>query len=996
MKQKRLAPILALALSFEMMVSPIVAHAQVSSAPGIAIGIMNIASGLVNNSQANYNPRLATDMGKLNQQIAELPDKYFNTRLMQMPGLAQYLALNNINPARLNCSTLATTMYEAQPESCYSGMSTSIAKSPLQQQSEMNSYRDAYLQVSKRYKNFTAESNVGGQLFGVGCMKDAMNVLNGFFKYRLDELDKLVKLVDGVQDEFMAKSRADLDAIEEAVAVLDGESEIADKVRSSKPDLFDFGKRFNNPACGSMFMGEALNDKGRAGGLNAINREIKNLLTDKQGKYSGESYAQSHAGVVEDISSVVDKISKQVELNFATQGNDPKAYGEFLKSIPSLVTSTSGVQDSIRLDMFANVQGKYTEQFAKLNAEKALIQSELPASATALSNMGSLNAATFEAEINSLEIGIKNSCLTNNMGDKNKLFSKIYDPTSSKHANKNASNFMKDKLNQILNNENTSIEKKLADIQALETQQGNRYAIRMENSYEVQDVDANGNLTTKVVGASSNPSPGAYIADLIKNCNAQFKANKLNNKLTGAAAIQRLRTLGQSFKTFAKTQAADVKQELRKKLIECSSPEIANNTVGGSCTPALFNTSSPGFCANAALSCSKNMQACSKQAEGYVKEIRDQKTARVANYKTKTAANKASVIDIFEKALSKYMQEGDMLRGMFGAGFSAPAGIKREIFPESERYLTSFASATGKQGSPDGKLLLEDPAKYKEMFKENIASLKKEVQKQQDQLLGGDSVDSGKEGLFASHIKNTEKNYKDVIKEADKSFAKCDSSLKNATAEMDRAAKKNDDDMFKRNMEMGEKRMEWCDKYSMAGDNPIGACSGSVKDTMDALKAAQTAEAKQAINKFSNFCRSYNNSNTATNGTSNIEFEDICIAAGSSEASPATLKGPLVAEIASLCRQAESQTCVEESTTVGNKTTTAKSAGCGIIEKNTKKVTNFYRQTVNLNTNPNPISLQEIDAGAVCGAPDNSNRSAPKDIEGILNEVAKQQRARAN
>src|SRR5690606_39309196 len=109
-------------------------------------------------------------------------------------------------------------------------------------------------------------------------------------------------------------------------------------------------KQFNNPACNSMFEGDQLTEMGVGGGLNNINRTIKNMLADKSGgKYSGSSYEMSHAAVVEDIKSVADKIAKQVELNFSSASGDPKSYSDFLKGMPGLVSSTTRVQSAITL-----------------------------------------------------------------------------------------------------------------------------------------------------------------------------------------------------------------------------------------------------------------------------------------------------------------------------------------------------------------------------------------------------------------------------------------------------------------------------------------------------------------------------------------------------------------------------------------------------------------------------------------------------------------------
>ena len=608
---------------------------------------------------------------------------------------------------------------------------------------------------------------------------------------------------------------------------------MADKVRSKNPDLFDFKKRFNNPACNSMYAGEALNVRGSTGGLNMINSELKKTLTAKNGKYSGESYSKSHAAVMEDINNLADKVSKQFELNYAVLSKDPTSYGKFLSELPDTVSSTHGTNRAITPDIFADVQSKFNESFMKLSEKKATIASELQAggidSTVATNLLGNTTSSNFENEVSTIERRLKNNCFEQTLSDVSldRMMDKIYDPSSSSFANKNASNFYKDKLNKILGDRDTSLERKMSQLKALENDTGGRYYLKMENSYEVQTVDGNGNLKSKVVKASDNRTPTVFFSDLINNCEAQFKSNKLNNKMSGAGAIQQLRNLNQEYKALAKSQAADMKKELRKKMIECENPEDANNTVPGSCTPERFNTSSPGFCAKAAFSCSKNMQACSEQADKFVKEIKAQKTARVNNYKALVQKNKKDIVKIFDSALTRYMKDAEIMRGVFGAGFTSPAGIQREV-PEGQRYLSEFQEATAK--SPDGRLMLEDPDKYVAMFKQNIDLLKQSVKKQQDQILGGDSVGAGKNpGLLADHIKKTKDNYKDVIKEADQVANQCINNHDNAI----RAAEAARQEQMKKQSELGEKRSEYCKRFNMAaGGNPNPACSGAVADMM--------------------------------------------------------------------------------------------------------------------------------------------------------------------
>ncbi len=906
MKHTSIATTLALTLSFELIVAPVLPHMNAFAqgtnsgatdtstiteanntkpparqqsgwtAENISGGIRQLsnlwttANGIMNPASAPPS-HMGADMQELGAQQMGQPDKFFNSqKLLQIPGLGNYLALNNINPAMLNCETLRTTLHEAKPEVCRLGVTQDSSNGPQNAQLEqMKMYHDQYFKINKKYSNFMADSNADGQAFGIGCMKNAMTILNGFFKYRIDELDKLTTNLEAMQNQFREASRADLDAIEETVAVLDGDSPIADKVRSKKPDLFDFGKRFNNPACNSMFAGDAINEKGRSEGLNKINQDLKKTLSEKSGKFSGESYSKSHTGILEDINGLADRVSKQMELNFGELSKNPNSYGKFLSELPELVSSPNGTNQALSPDLFSDVRTKFNETYIKLNEQKGTIQSELssagvsPDAATVL--LGNPASQNFENEVATIENKVKNKCFQGSFSA-DTVLSKIYDPTASGHANKFASNFLKDKLNDIINDDSSTLEKKLAQLQALEAQNGGRYYMKMENSYEVQEVDGQGNLTTKVVGASEVRTPSVFFSDIIKNCNSQFKANKLDNKMTGSGAIQKLKQLNQDFKNLAKDQALDIKRELRKKLIECSSPEEANNSTPGSCTPERFNTSAPGFCANAALSCSKNMQACSQQADTFVKEIKAQKTARVNNYKAMVQKNKQDVVKMFDSALSRYMKDAEMMRGMFGAGFSSPKGIKREV-PEGERYLNEFTQSTGK--SIDGKLLLEDPEKYTEMFKENISLLKDSVKKQQDQILGGESVGNNN-GVLADHIKKTEKNFREVASQSQSLADKCISQYDAAVKAANQQLAQKQQDYAKQQTELGQKQQEFCQRFNQAvGGHPGPACDGNIGDLVRSVG--------NQGNKFGAYCDGTQNSSGGSTSTSGVRANRICI-----------------------------------------------------------------------------------------------------------------------
>jgi len=459
MKQRKMAPILAITISVQLMVSPLaLAQEATTAAPpkkASKAAMLNTAAEAVgaglqitgeilrevhNARQGNsLSTQMAFDMQKLKDQQSPQPDKYFNLQKLSMvPGLTNYLAVNNINPQALNCQTLPTTLHEARPEVCRLGVMSDSGMAPQAQLSQMFTYYNEYFQVNKMYKNYTADSNSEGQSFGIGCMKNAMQILNGFFKHRIDELDKLTTNLEAMNNQFREASRADLDALEEAVAVLDGgESTLADKVRTKNPDLFDFAKRFNNPACLSILSDQKFNETGTSGGLNKIKKDLKDKLSQKVGKFSGESYSQSHASVVEDINGLANKVSKQFELNYGSIAKSPAAYGQFLGQIKNLVSSPNNINNALNPDLFSDVQAKFNENYIKLTETRNTIESELNSygPGNALNLLGNLNSSNFEAEVSTIENRIKNQCLTSSVGDIDYLLGKIYDPTASDHAN---------------------------------------------------------------------------------------------------------------------------------------------------------------------------------------------------------------------------------------------------------------------------------------------------------------------------------------------------------------------------------------------------------------------------------------------------------------------------------------------------------------------------------------------------------------------------------
>lgn len=859
MKRQKITQLLVTVLSFEMVFAPM-AHAIDSKnvAKGFEVGskvINQLMSGQNPLLGASPNMHLATDMAALQGQQTPQTDKHFNPqKLSRIPGLGEYLARNNINPQLLDCKTLPTTIHEAKNEVCRIGI-TADKGHPGQQLQEAFAYYNQYTQINKLYKNYTAISNVDGQLFGIGCMRNAMDILNGFFRQRLDELDALTTKMEAIQHQFAQASKADLDAIKESTAVLEGgNSELANEVRTRRPDLFDFGKRFNNPACSSIMTGEDFNKMGKEKGLNSIQKDLKNKLTTKVGPngYSGESYAKAHTSVVQDINSMADKVAKQMELNFGKLGSN---YSDVLGGFKGL-SSSNGIGSALSADIFSDVQTNFVEKSNDLNSELRAVSSEFAALGIKqnFEMIRDINSKSLDGDLKMLERGINNACLRRS-ANLDEVLGKMRFANASDFANENASSFMKKELERIVNDDRISLEKKLAELKSLDNREGGRYTLKLDNAYTYKTVGQDGKVIEHERRAGSN-TPTEYLTHVILNCQTQFKSSPMGEKLSGSQAIKKLRDLNQQYKSLAKENAQKAREAVRNKLISCGDSNKANNTIVGSCSAGLFDTSKPGFCANAALSCSKNMQTCTQQAEKFTRDIKAERTARVNNYKNLMENNKRQVVALFDQELSRFMREGEALRGLFGAGFTSPSDIQREV-PENAKYLSAFQRTTA--NSEDGVLMLEDPDKFIELFKRNVHALKASAEKQMNEIVGP-------QGPLMAHIKQTERNYKEVQRDSMDMAMTCLNKHDSFLAQQEQQRIQHMNEMTKRNQEIGEKSQEFCRRYSMAMEHPGPACKGNIQDLTSAISQMGYAH---SANEFEVVCDSYNNESKVTDISGN-------------------------------------------------------------------------------------------------------------------------------
>jgi hypothetical protein len=348
------------------------------------------------------------------------------------------------------------------------------------------------------------------------------------------------------------------------------------------------------------------------------------------------------------------------------------------------------------------------------------------------------------------------------------------------------------------------------------------------------------------------------------------------------------------------------------------------------------------------------MKACSTQAQNFVTQIKGDRSLRMRAYNTNVAKNKSDIVKIFDTALAKYMKEGEMMRGLFGAGFSSPTGIKREV--TGDKYLAKFKDATAQ--SPDGALLLEDPDKFVEMFKGNIALLKTEVQKQQAEIMGS----GGRGGILAQHVDQTDKNYQVAKAKAEEisnnCIAKHDEYVRQAEAQRQQQMA----DMQKKMNELGEKRQDICALYTRAQSDSNGACNERVRDI--------TAPVAGIYGEFQGWCASNGHNQQGEDASDNAI--SICL-----EVKDAS--GSYSAELVAFCKDLQAKSnpqkpddpSCEKTITKDSKGNDVVTGGCEQLEK---QIIGYYQHESRRTAGPDNGPPMPAD----CAAGYNGDRSVPE------------------
>lgn len=941
MKQLKLPPLFAIIISMQMIFSPFAgaqSALEIMNMAGQAVGMMMTPQG--------PSPQTQAQLAILRQQAQPVPDKYFNQlTLSKIPGLVPYLTKNGIPFPVLECPQLPAKPAKVKATVCTEGLSGE-ANNPMALQNQMyeaDAYKQAYTFLEEEYDSYLTTATSATKKQGVGCMQEAQQILSGFFQYRMNELDSLVNKLEAINKQFEEASKADLNAIEEITALLEGgNSELYNEVksRSNNPDLFDFAKRFQDPACSAVFTAERFNDTGLDRGYNGINKLLKQTYEQPaQGaQYSAQSFPQASAVVKQKIKKMATDLEAQSRLNWRRLIGGQADLSSLAKATGSEINPSPSV--------FADLQTQFSTRIDDLQARTVNVTREFSAAGinpqSAVTQIGERNPATFQSQMANLRIRVSNKCIDDQMASIDTILSRIDDTKGSTNfAQSNSPNVLKSRIRDILDNDEISPEQKIAQIKASE-QQYSRYFLRMEGTV---DDFSTGSAVAKRVSSVSE-----YLTVLQNNCKYNSQNVRLESK-SADQALAELNSINQEYQSLATNLATDLKRSVESKMLDCSDNTAGNTT--GSCSPGVFNERSTNFCARVADVCAGKMRACTEQTKQFVATQKVQRDARKKSYNTQMKANKDKIIALFDTTMAQYKLEGDALNSQFGIGFTPPTGVIREV-PEQSRYLSNLRQATG--GSEDGTLLLEDPKQFVKMFTANINNLKDKVKAQQDAIMGN----GGNGGVLGKHIETAKANMTNAKREMASYARDCDRKMSEARRQYEENQRRMAEEQNKKNQELGERRQEICNMYSLAQVNPQAGCDGEVADMMAADRNATSA--------LSGWCRSAGHYDRDSSSSTSSNAAEVCARARRGLISDEETTTRIVA----LCGELDQMTCGSSDPDASEAQTRAAETACNSRRDDKKEsiIAEFNLQ----GESADGANEAPPEAPAYCAAGDNSDR----------------------
>lgn len=324
----------------------------------------------------------------------------------------------------------------------------------------------------------------------------------------------------------------------------------------------------------------------------------------------------------------------------------------------------------------------------------------------------------------------------------------------------------------------------------------------------------------------------------ISKCEQRF-AQDDQHSLTSAKGVshkkkvERGQALLRELKSLHDNYASDMGNRMREQALSCNGE---GKKAGSSCgDDKSLNYTEASFCMNHADQCANQIAACYAEANNHV-ETRKKEMNRLATvFNNNAQAVIANSNRLYEMQKAAVMDMIKVVQARFpGTNFPIPEGMT--ILPPKNKSDTF-----GIELANDGNLsFLDDLPKKIELLKKVFNDQKAKVNDEISDYIAKQTQAMSKE--------------KDRWQQL---AGECKGSIDTSSREL---AKMNQEGM-KKQAELDQKTMSFCNKYSSMRENPLAACDDAKKlaEDADKIQARLTNDALNFTGKFKNLCNSVNN-----------------------------------------------------------------------------------------------------------------------------------------
>lgn len=576
--------------------------------------------------------------------------------------------------------------------------------------------------------NFLVEGNDEFNAQGIGCYNSKIKNLQTVLDQRLIDMDKRIQNLRQLLDNFKLQSRADLDSIKRATALLDGGPNPDEHIRDVKFENYLLGQSDAGNVCGSIVSDAELSTTARKtknGGLRAIEELMLKKFSDTGSRRDAEKTPQEILAQAAQMRNEVGRLGNLLSQNMLKQGrsqvdpglSDISYSGKILTKSNRALRNALGQFNAELRSSFKNLESE-TRIGRKIQGAPGLssIFSDLKTQKIDLDEV--------DVQLKNIENDFKKSCLVQNVqrihgGDITKFARSFRNPAISKSLNKKNDNAMANRLVNLLSDpEKNDIDEILSEIKTL---QG-----KGTNSRLIMTTGKTVKVGERTITASTPLRPSQLLGVYVDNCKRNFKGRMRSNKsgYSMHGAIKAIKSYARQRKNLVQSAASNISNKMAEAVLTC--PEDSTTGSGAmSCTGAL-NTNSDSFCLRTAQKCASNFKGCYEKTKAKVSAITKERQQRINNYQQNVARFKSQLNQEL-LAFNQFMElNARTMDAQLRLGTSFGVPDIRTKFSDIKRLPAS--------AGVDPALALEDPEQYLEDTVENIQKIKDTIKRQNEDI----------------------------------------------------------------------------------------------------------------------------------------------------------------------------------------------------------------------------------------------------------------------